>query len=104
MRVHILRHASEAPVFGLELIEEQRRHGYSISAGTLYPMLHGLEEAGALHSSPTLVAGKIRKYHETTRSGDALLAKLRSKVREFADQVLEESCRSKAPRRTRRRS
>ena len=104
MRVHILHHASEAPVFGLEMIEELRRHGYSIGAGTLYPMLHGLEEAGALRSSQTLVAGKIRKYYETTRLGDALLAELRSKVREFADEVLEASSRSNVPRRTRRRS
>jgi PadR family transcriptional regulator PadR len=74
MRVHILHQASEAPVLGLELIEELRRHRYSVSAGTLYPMLHGLKVAGALHPSQTLVAGKIRNYYETTRSGDALLA------------------------------
>jgi len=104
MRVHILHHAAEESVFGLEMIEELRRHGYSISAGTMYPMLHGLEEAGALRSRQTLVEGKIRKYYETTKSGDALLAELRLKVREFADEVLEESSRSKAPRQTRRRS
>jgi PadR family transcriptional regulator, regulatory protein PadR len=104
MRVHILHHASEQPVFGLEMIEELRRHGYSISAGTLYPMLHGLEEAGALHLRQTLVAGKNRKYYKTTRSGDALVAELRLKVREFVDEVLEAPARSKAPRRTRRRS
>ena len=27
------------PVFGLEMIEELHRHGYSIGAGTLYPIL-----------------------------------------------------------------
>ena len=95
MRVPILHHASEPQVVGSELIEELRRHGYSISAGTLHPMVHGLEEAGALHSSQTLVAGKIRKYYQTTRSGDALFGKLRSKVREFADEVVEESSRFK---------
>jgi hypothetical protein len=33
MRVHILHHASEAPAFGLEMIEELRRHGYSKGGG-----------------------------------------------------------------------
>ena len=104
MRVHILHHAAEEPIFGLVMIEELRRHGYSISAGTLYPMLHALEEAGALRSSQTLVEGKNRRYYRTTASGDALLAQLRLKVREFVDEVLEESSRAKAPRRTRRQS
>jgi DNA-binding PadR family transcriptional regulator len=104
MRVHILHHAAEEPIFGLVMIEELRRHGYSISAGTLYPMLHALEEAGALRSSQTLVKGKNRRYYRTTRSGDALLAELRPKVREFVDEVLEESSRTEAPRRTRRPS
>ncbi len=102
MRVHILHHASKGPVFGLEMIEELRRHGYSIGAGTLYPMLHGLEEVGALHSRQALVEGKNRRYYETTTSGDALLAELRLKVREFVDELLEVS--SCSARRTRRRS
>lgn len=44
IRLHILHHAAEAPIFGLAIIEELRHHGYELSAGTLYPMLHGLEK------------------------------------------------------------
>lgn len=44
IRLHILHHAAEKPVFGLGIIEELRHHGYEMSAGTLYPMLHGLEK------------------------------------------------------------
>jgi DNA-binding PadR family transcriptional regulator len=29
------------------MIEELRRHGYRISPGTLYPMLHALERKGS---------------------------------------------------------
>lgn len=89
MRVHILHHAAEKPIFGLAMIEELRRHGYSIGPGTLYPMLHALEAAGALRSSQTLIAGKNRRYYRTTKAGDALLAELRAKLREFVDEVLE---------------
>jgi hypothetical protein len=43
IRLHILHHAVEGPVFGLEMAEELARHGYRISLGTLYPLLHGME-------------------------------------------------------------
>ena len=43
IRLHILHHASKGPVFGLWFIEEFARHGYKLSPGTLYPLLHGLE-------------------------------------------------------------
>jgi hypothetical protein len=33
------------------MIEELARHGYRISPGSLYPVLHGLEEKGYLRSS-----------------------------------------------------
>ncbi len=50
IRIHILYHACNEPIFGLGMIEELHRHGYKLSAGTLYPMLHGLEKKGLLRS------------------------------------------------------
>ncbi len=44
IRLHVLHHAGEEPIFGLGIIAELRHHGYEISAGTLYPMLHGHEK------------------------------------------------------------
>ena len=41
IRLHVLHHAVEEPIFGLGMIEELTRHGYRISPGTLYPLLHG---------------------------------------------------------------
>jgi DNA-binding PadR family transcriptional regulator len=35
---------------GLGMLEELGRHGYRISAGTLYPILHGLDKQGYLRS------------------------------------------------------
>jgi DNA-binding PadR family transcriptional regulator len=46
IKIHILHHAGEEPVYGLALIAELQRHGYVLSPGTLYPVLHQLEEAG----------------------------------------------------------
>ncbi|WP_287830435.1 helix-turn-helix transcriptional regulator [Idiomarina sp.] len=42
IRLHILHHAAQEPIFGMGMIEELRHHGYQISPGTLYPMLHML--------------------------------------------------------------
>lgn len=50
IRLHILHHASKRPVFGVWFIEELARHGYKLSPGTLYPLLHGLEGKGYLRS------------------------------------------------------
>ena len=51
IRLHVLHHAVEEPIFGLGMIEELSRHGYRISAGSLYPLLHGLEKKGYLRST-----------------------------------------------------
>jgi PadR family transcriptional regulator, regulatory protein PadR len=72
------------------MIDELKRHGYAIGPGTLYPLLHSLERAGLLRSTVKLVAGKNRKYYRTTRSGDALLVKLRAQIRELVHEVVHE--------------
>ncbi|EHZ0341117.1 PadR family transcriptional regulator, partial [Escherichia coli] len=41
IRLHILHHAAEEPVFGLGIIEELRRHGYEMSAGALLQIVGG---------------------------------------------------------------
>lgn len=46
IRLHILHHASEGKFYGQWMIDERARHGYSLSPGTLYPMLHALERRG----------------------------------------------------------
>lgn len=87
VKVHILYHASEAPVFGLELIEELGEHGYKISPGTLYPTLHRMEQQGLLASSEQLVNGKVRKYYSITTRGRATLREARIKIAELVHEV-----------------
>src|SRR5437870_5497593 len=48
VRLHVLYHAVREPIYGVEMMGELARHGYDVGAGTLYPMLHQLEEAGYL--------------------------------------------------------
>jgi PadR family transcriptional regulator, regulatory protein PadR len=90
VRVHVLHHATEGPVFGLEMIDELRHHGYSIGPGTLYPICHNLERAGCLRSKQEVVNGKRRKYYLATAKGRRTLVALRKKIRELVHEVLKE--------------
>jgi DNA-binding PadR family transcriptional regulator len=89
VRVHVLHHAAQAPIYGLAMLEELRRHGYALGPGTLYPLLHGLEADGYLVRADRVVGGKVRKYYAATPAGRAALAELRGKIRELVDEVLE---------------
>ncbi len=53
VRIHILHHAALEPIYGVAIMEELRRHGYDLSPGTLYPLLHNLEAAGYLQHQDT---------------------------------------------------
>lgn len=88
IRIHILHHAAEEPVYGLWLIEELQRHGYELSPGTLYPILHGLEDSGYLVSEERLVGGKVRKYYSITDEGRVMLERARAQIRELTGEVL----------------
>jgi PadR family transcriptional regulator PadR len=88
VRVHILHHAAEGPIYGLEMLHELARHGYDLSPGTLYPIFHSLERAGYLVSEPQTVQGKIRKNYRITQTGREALVLLRPKIRELVNEVL----------------
>lgn len=104
VRVHLLHHAAKGPIFGAEMLVELKRHGYALSPGTLYPILHGLEAAGYLRSEQQPVGGKVRRYYRATARGERVLEKLKAKIRELTDEVLEESApRSRSARARRSR-
>jgi PadR family transcriptional regulator, regulatory protein PadR len=88
IKIHILHHAAQEPVFGLALIRELARHGYQVSPGTLYPVLHELEHAGYLRREDRVVHGKVRKYYRITPRGDQALEAARAKIAELVTEVL----------------
>ena len=89
VKVHILHHAGQEPVYGVALIRELRRHGYQLSPGTLYPILHELEETGYLAREERIVGGKVRKYYSLTGEGQQALDEAKGKIRELVEEVLE---------------
>jgi DNA-binding PadR family transcriptional regulator len=89
VRIHILYHACQGPIFGLGMIEELGRHGYKLSAGTLYPLLHGLETKGYLRSRAARSGRSIRRVYRATAAGRKALALAREKVKELVGELLE---------------
>jgi len=89
IRIHILYHACREPIFGLGMIEELGRHGYRLSAGTLYPLLHGLEIKGYLRSREVRSGRSFRRVYRATAAGRKALALAREKVKELIGELLE---------------
>src|SRR5258705_10295554 len=90
IRLHVLHHAVEEPIFGLGMIEELSRHGYRISAGSLYPLLHGLEKKGYLRSTQARNGKSLRKLYRATPLGRKALLAAKHKVRELFRELIEE--------------
>ena len=89
IRLHVMHHASEEPIFGLGMIEELGRHGYRISPGSLYPLLHGLEKKGYLTSREKRNGKSLRKEYRATPLGRQALKAARSKVLELLRELIE---------------
>jgi PadR family transcriptional regulator PadR len=95
IRLHVLHHAVEGPIFGLGMMEELARHGYRISPGSLYPLLQSLEKKGYLQSNEERNGKSRRKVYRATKLGRKALAASKSKVRELFHELIEEGEGSK---------
>jgi PadR family transcriptional regulator, regulatory protein PadR len=87
IKIHILYHAAQEPIYGLEMIRELATHGYDLSPGTLYPILHRLEEQGYLAAEKRVVQGKARKYYTATPEGEEMLAKAYTQAWELLREI-----------------
>ena len=85
----------------LALLEDEDKYGYqiirelecrsdqtfSMKEGTLYPILHGLEERGEVRSyERASEAGRRRRYYQLTRQGVKTLARCRREWESFCKQ------------------
>lgn len=72
----LLKLLSKQDMYGYEMIETLRLHSqnvFQLKAGTLYPLLHNLENKGLLTAYEREVAGKTRKYYNITTKGRTVL-------------------------------
>lgn len=89
VRIHLLYHASVEPIYGSGISAELASHGYRLSWGTLYPLLHSLGAEGLLAREDRVVDGKVRKYYRTTPLGRRALAEARQRALELVSEITE---------------
>lgn len=89
IRLHVLHHAVQGPIFGLGMMEELARHGYRISPGSLYPLLQGLERKGYLRSTERRDGRSLRRVYRATALGRKALVASKNKVQELFHELVE---------------
>lgn len=87
IQIHILYHAKQEPFYGAWMIEELSEHGYDMSPGTLYPLLHNMESSELLESKEKTVEGRVRKYYSITTIGIEVLNKARKQAYELFKEI-----------------
>ena len=78
-------------MYGYEMIEtlrERSQNVFELKAGTLYPLLHGLESKGLVTSYEEEAVGKMRKYYHITKSGEKYLQSKTEEWTLYKDAVL----------------
>ena len=86
----ILKLLEEKDMYGYEMIEtlrEKSENVFELKAGTLYPLLHGLEEKEFVKSHEQEAGGKTRKYYSITREGKKQLRTKEKEWKEYAGAV-----------------
>lgn len=90
MTMLILKLLSEKDMYGYEMIDTLRKRSqnvFELKAGTLYPLLHGLEEKGLVTVYEQEYAGKVRKYYSIAKEGRGLLEKKTEEWNQYATAV-----------------
>ncbi len=87
----VLSLISREDMYGFEIItrlEEESENVFSLKEGTLYPILHKLENKGYLKSYKKLADnGRTRKYYKITRSGKKKLEEEKEAFKLFSRSV-----------------
>lgn len=86
-RLLVLNLLSEKSYYGYELIKTLKlrsNNTFDMKEGTLYPILHKLENDELIISSNQEVSGRIRKVYSITLKGKEVLAKDKKEWEEFS--------------------
>ena len=90
MTMLLLKLLSEQDMYGYEMISvlrERSENVFELKAGTLYPLLHSLEEKNLLESYEQEALGKVRNYYSITKAGRKLLQEKETEWKEYSQAV-----------------
>lgn len=86
----ILRLLEDQEMYGYEIVQALRERTETVIApgeGVVYPVLHALEQAGALRSRRKTVAGRSRIYYSVTKAGSRRLAEMATQWTAVAEAI-----------------
>lgn len=86
----LLKLLSEKDMYGYEMIatlRERSNNVFELKAGSLYPLLHSMEEKDLVVSFEKEVLGKIRKYYSLTKEGKKALKRKEEEWKEYTQAV-----------------
>lgn len=92
MTMLLLSMLNEKDMYGYEMIEtlrEKSNNVFELKAGTLYPLLHSLEERTLLTAYEKEAGGKVRKYYSITKEGRKLLKSKKEEWKEYSEAVIQ---------------
>ena len=87
----LLKLLSEKDMYGYEMIEtlrEKSQNVFELKAGTLYPLLHVMEDKKYLTVYEKEVGGKVRKYYSITRTGRKVLEEKKEEWKIYSSAVV----------------
>ena len=88
----ILKLLSDGDMYGYQMIEELRRRSddtFALKAGTLYPLLHTLEQKGHITAwEEVSEVSRPRRYYHLTEKGRAQLEEKETQWRNYAGAML----------------
>ncbi len=88
LQLYILHQAERGPTYGGRLKKQLALHGYNISPGSLYPLLHNLERSGLLRGWIKVYKGRARRHYIITEQGRLRLQELRAGLKAVVAELL----------------
>ncbi len=87
----LLKLLEDRDMYGYQMIEELAKKSddtFTLKAGTLYPLLHSLEQQGMVTSyDENTDSSRVRKYYSITKKGRGLLADKKAEWKAFSSAV-----------------
>lgn len=86
----VLRLLEERDMYGYQITEEltaRSQNVFEMKSGTLYPLLHTLEQKGFVTAYEQMEGGRERRYYAITAEGRRQLSEKRQEWESYSDAV-----------------
>lgn len=86
----VLQLLSKKDMYGYEMIVELEEHSekvFELKTGTLYPLLHSLEQKGYITSYENTESARVKRYYSITKRGRKALGEKKEEWKCYSNAV-----------------